>query len=358
MRSRLTGRIAAAAVAIVIATVSTSCNLIPTEEEKYKLVVSKDNVMDSYAFSAVEYGDVTSDKLILCQYARLNEEKLSFEIGGRKVANVYVQDGDDVEEGQLLASLDVSSLVDRNVSYNESISENELCIKQQKELIDFYSKRINSAATSMKDRETYILERQECEENILDYQSKIDYYKGQIDINNVVISKADIYAPTKGTISSIKDDITNWTAVAGSTVIVLIDTSICAFTASVKDIGDIVKLGDPVVVELSTGVKYPATLTEKDEETGKLVFELDEPDYSLSVGLRGNVNIHLGDSSNVMRVPQSTVYGDEESGYYVYRLSDSGVREMVPIEVGLFGDSYVEVVSGLNVGDAVILRSK
>lgn len=357
MNSRLTKRIAATAVALSMLAGCTSCNLFPTEEEKYKLVVAKDNIMDSYAFSAVEYGDVSLTKVISCQYARLNEEKLSFEIGGRKVGNLYVQDGDDVEEGQLLASLDVSSLVEKNTSNAETIGENELLIKQQQELIDFYNARITKPSTSLKDRENYILARQQCEENIVAYQSRIDYCREQTEKNNEIISKANIYAPTKGTISNIKEDIMNWTAVAGTTVIVLIDTSVCAFTAMAKNMEGLISLGDSVVVETGAGTKYSATLTEMDSETGKLAFELDEPDYSLSVGLRGNVTLNLGERSNVMRVPAITVYG-EEGDYYVYRISDSGVREMVPIEVGLMGNSHAEVLSGLSVGDAVILRNK
>lgn len=356
MSSKLPGRIAAAAVAIVMATACTSCNLVPTKEEKYKLTVSTNNVMDSYAFTTVEYGDVTLDKVISAQYARLNEEKLSFEISGRKVGNVYVQDGDDVEEGQLLASLDVSSQQDRIVTYSESIRENELLIKQQNELIDFYNKRLGLASTSLPDRETYILARQECEEKKVDYQSKIDYYNEQIANCEAIISKADLYAPTRGTIANIREDISSWTTVAGTTVITLIDTSICAFTATVKETEGIISLGDSVVVDCKT-VRYPATVTEIDPESGKVVFELDEPDYSLSVGLRGDITINLGEKHGVMRVPLTSVYGDDD-GRYVYRLSDSGVREMVPIETGLIGNSYAEVVSGLEIGEAVILRSK
>lgn len=356
MKTKLTARIAAAFIASTVAVSCSSCNLIPKEEEKYKLTMVKEDVMDSYAFSTVEYGQVTSTKSISCTYSRVNEEKLAFEIGGRKVANVYVKDGDDVTAGMLLASLDVSGPTERITTFTEQIQQDELVIKQQKELIDFYNSRLASASVGMLDREEYILAKQQCAEVILNCQREIDYAKSQIEVNKDIISKADMYAPIDGTISSIREDIGNWTAVEGTTVITIIDTSVCAFTAIEKNAGEYLSIGDSVTVDTGAAM-YSTTVTEIDEESGKVVFELDEPDFSLSIGLRGNITLVLGEKQNVIRVPAVTVYG-EEGGYYVYRLSENGVREMIPIEVGLIGNSYMEVLSGLETGDAVILRKK
>ena len=350
-------RLAAGCLAAVVAASLTGCGLIPEEEETYQVQIVREDVADSYALATVDYGDVALSKTINCAYAQLNEERYSFAIGGRKVTGLFVQEGDDVYEGQLMASLDVSDLVEENRQLKEQILEDELRIRQEQELTDFYNTRLAMDSTGLADRETYILGRQECSEKIAAYESEIEYAQVQIAENEETISKADMYCTVNGTVSVIRDDMSGWTAIEGITAIIVIDTSISAFTSTDKNAIQYLSIGDSVNVEASTGVVYPATVTSLDESSGKIVFELDEPDYTISVGLRATVLLEIDEREGVLRAPRISVYGTDDMNY-VYRLSDSGVREMVEVTAGLIGNNYVEIIDGLEAGESIILRSK
>lgn len=344
------------AVLVLAALLLTGCGK-NDGKSAYKVNIVKSDVSDSYALATAEMGDVELVSNISCSYQQLNEEKLSFAVAGYKVAHVYVLEGDSVSAGDLLAELDVSDLTSRNTSLNEQIMESELGIKQQKELISFYKGRIAKAETTLKDKEDYTLAIQACEEKIATYEGNIEYAKGKIAVNEAIIAQSALYAGMDGTVSSIRDDIGNFRSALNSTVMTIIDTTDCAFIATDTKMTDAVKVGDSVYVNISGSKNYAATVTMVDTEADKIVFELDEPEFTFTVGQRATVSIKLDERKNVLTLPATTVYGTDEM-HYVYTLNENGVREMREIKVGLIGNQKVEILDGIGLNESVILRSK
>lgn len=343
-------------VALAAVMVLTGCSGADDGSD-YKINIVKSDVSESYALATAEYGDVEYIGKVSCSYQQLNEEEVSFDISGYNVGHVYVLEGDNVSAGDLLAELDVSGLDSKNTGYREQIAESELGIKQQNELIAFYKGRIGRAETTLKDKEEYTLAIQQCEEKISDYEGTIEYATGKITANEEIISRSAVYAGIDGTVSDIRDDISTLTSVKGTTVMTIIDTTECAFMATDLDFVGRVKVGDSVEINLTGSKNYSATVTVADAETGKMVFELDEPEFTFSVGQRGTVKVHLDERKNVLTLPASTVYGTDEM-HYVYTLSDNGVREMKEIQVGLIGNDKVEILGGIELNESVILRNK
>ena len=114
--------------------------------------------------------------------------------------------------------------------------------------------------------------------------------------------------------------------------------------------------GGHYTVSTQAGGSYETTLTSIDVENGgKLVFELDEPDYTLSVGTRGTIGITLGIAEQVPSIPRVSVYNADDFNY-VYIINENGVREMRKVTIGMTGDNYVEVTGGINLYDSVIVR--
>ena len=67
------------------------------------------------------------------------------------------------------------------------------------------------------------------------------------------------------------------------------------------------------------------------------------------------INQVIDRREQVLSVPRLTVFNTDEY-YYVFTLSESGVRELQKVEVGLIGTDYVEILSGLELHSSVILR--
>ena len=86
-----------------------------------------------------------------------------------------------------------------------------------------------------------------------------------------------------------------------------------------------------------------------------MIFELDEPDYSINIGTRANVTLVLESAEQVLAVPRICLH-ETEGRYYVYRLTEDGVREPVDVEVGLIGNNYAEITGGIELYTSVIAR--
>ena len=313
------------------------------------------DVSDQYDLAIADIRDVELIGTISCTYSQLREDKLNFELDGYRVRNVFVEEGQDVKEGDLIAELDVSAAEKEVFDMSAKIRECELSVRQTGEMIDFYDSRINSSAYSLAAKEEYILSKEKCEEDLIGYRNSMEYYQKQLAKDEDIIARSKLYSTMDGTVSSIRDNIMDWTSNKSSSVFTIIDTSVCAFQALDSKAVEYLKVGDRSEIVLGSGASYPATVYSVDKESFKIVFELDDPDFSIPVGTRGTVNQVLDRHEQVLAVPRMTVYNTDEY-YYVFKLSDNGVRELQKIETGLIGTDYVEVLSGLDLHASVILR--
>jgi hypothetical protein len=117
-----------------------------------------------------------------------------------------------------------------------------------------------------------------------------------------------------------------------------------------------IKVGDRVqVVTNQTGDVYDSTVTSVDKDSQKIIFELDQPDFSIKVGTRGTVTVVRGEADGVLSLPKTCVFAAEDF-WFVYVLTDEGVREMRKVTIGLVGNDYIEITGGVSESDSVILR--
>lgn len=331
------------------------CGLLPSEEEPRKIQIETESIEDEYDLALCEVKDVVLTDTITCQYKQLLEENLSFDISGKTVAFVYVSEGDEVKAGDLLIKLDIEKYEDGIIDLNEKIEKDTLLIKQADEKIAFYEGRIESENTGLLQKESYLAKLQKVREERRSYQDEIDYSTILMEKYQSEIDGGMLYAGIDGTVSYIQEGLVGSQTIANLRVMTLMDSAVCAFQATDRDACGYVKQGDRFTVNVNGGASYETTATSIEPESGKLVFELDEPDFSLSVGTRGSIDVVLGTREQVLTVPRVSVFSADDF-YYVYVINDSGVREMKKVSVGLMGNNLVEITDGLNVSDSVILR--
>ena len=81
--------------------------------------------------------------------------------------------------------------------------------------------------------------------------------------------------------------------------------------------------------------------------------KLDAPDEDIILGLEAKAVIDTVSMENVLQIPKGAVYSDTQ-GEYVYVLRDKKATR-VDIKVGVYNTEMIEVISGLNEGDVVIV---
>lgn len=332
------------------------CGLFSGEEEKESISIVRENMADDYNVINCEKRDVVLTSTVSCSYTQLMEENLAFSVGDKTVAFVYVNEGDEVKEGDLLAKLDVEQLEKDNVTMAEEIEKNELLIKQADEMIEFYENKLNSQSLSLSSKESYLSKHQKLREKRRDYGDANEFDRIKISANEQQIAAGSLYAGMDGNISFIKNNLLGSNANAQEKVITILNAGVCGFQTNDRYAVDYIHVGDRVTVEInSSDVTYDATVTQVDKDAFKIIYELDQPDYSIPMGTRGKITVVRGEAKNVMSLPTTCVFQTEDFSY-VYILNDDGVREMRKVEVGIWGDEYVEITGGLSETDTVILR--
>ena len=90
-----------------------------------------------------------------------------------------------------------------------------------------------------------------------------------------------------------------------------------------------------------------------------VTINIDPEDIVLRPGMTANASVIVDQLEDVMIVPNWAVRLDRESGNaFVNRLRPDGTIEEVTIVIGLRNEQFSEVVSGLDVGDTVVVTDE
>lgn len=351
MKSGINKFLAASLVAVTAMSSLTGCS---GSDNEHKIVIRSEDVYADYTMAMADYADVALVQKLSCIYSQVEEESLSFEIENREFTHLYVADGDKVKAGQLVAKLNVDDLELKMMDNDEKIEQNLLLIEETQKMIDYYDS-VLKGSLSLKRKEEIELSRVACVEDISTYESEIEKCTDSNATLKDTIEKSILYAGMDGTVSNINRDLIGTKPSKKAVIMKIINTDHCSFVAREEEAFDYLHEGDAVKIDISDTKQYEATVYKVDEENERVVIDLDEPDYSLKMSTRGIINIELDRHNNVLTLPVGAVHFADDL-VYVYMLNDNGVRELVEIEVGLVGTDYVEILSGINPYDSVILR--
>lgn len=346
----------------------TGCAATEAEEENIVLI-EKEKEAIVYDMAVVTVADVVKTEKVKCIYQQVNEQAVCFEVGGKRIDKVYVERGDEVTEGQLLATLDTGNATDRIETLEYQIARNELTLEYSQLNEDYEistlwlnyiynSNGSDAAEEALKANVAQIQQRYEYSRE--DCQDAIDLDRKELQKLNKELKQANLYAGMSGTISFQKSNLEGSSAVAGEEIMHIIDSSECLFAVEGTKYAEYFSADTKVAMSISSGTgagDYELIPYNMDAWEERLLFAIADDDGSrtIEVGAMGMMKVVLGERKQVLSVPVGAVHvADGKS--YVYVLGEDNVREVKWIETGLMGDLYAEVISGLSEGEKVILR--
>ncbi len=346
----------------------TGCATAAGEEDNL-ILIEKEQEALVYEMAVASIADVQKSQKIRCTYQQVNDESLSFAVSGKRVAEVYVEEGDSVVKGQLLAELDIGNanaqirtleyniarneLILSNMQLNEDYAISELWLRFMYQSGQSAGEKSALEANVEKIQQNYRHSREDCEDAIA-----LD--KAELAILKQDLKNSCIYAGMDGTVSEIKERLEGSTSVRDEEVIKIIDSSNCLFESS--DIAWAASFAEGKEEDLTiitgTGAgSYKVVPYDMENWNETLLFTIsgDTSNINIGVGASGTIQFILDEKKQVLSVPLRAVHqaGDKS---YVYVLGEGNMREVKWIETGLYGDETVEVVSGLSEGEKVILK--
>jgi len=207
------------------------------------------------------------------------------------------------------------------------------------------------------------------------YQAQVNQAKAALDLADSNLKDYTIYAPTDGIITFINYKIGEQITFGGSSNSTLSQPAISMLGLNDFQIkvdvpeSDIikVKVGNPVKITLDaygsstefTGKVIYINVAEtviSDVVYYKVTVALDKTDLEIKSGMTANVDILTAQKDNVLYVPNRAIKQTAEGKPYVEILKFGGPQN-VDVTVGLKGDQGMEISSGLNEGQQIIVFS-
>lgn len=338
--------------------------------ETPNVIITKEKERISYDYATVVKDDVTLIGRITCRYKQTNQEEISFSITGKYVDKVHVKEGDYVNKGDILVELSTQSLANdiERLEYNLSKNRLQLGYLDKAEYFDTqncwmnflkYSGRTSDDEKNTKEAVAAVHERYEKQRE--SYLDKIEFDELELKAKKKEYNQSRIFASMSGTVYKIMRGLKGSTSKDGEVIMTIIDNSEGLFESTAIEYKDYYE-NDKVYslsVSNSSGTNEIEVKPYKmDEWTDTMYFSiLSAPDnVQLEMGSFATMVIDTEARYNVLCLPVGVVY-EADGKKFVYVVNESNnMREVKWIETGLKGNTYIEIISGLNEGDKVVKK--
>lgn len=349
----------------------------------------------------VQRGDLVRDLVVQGKVVAANSPTLFSPAQG--IVNFAVKAGDIVESGQPLAEVDSPEL--SNQLDQERALFNKLTVELERQKIQAKRQQLENTQKADLAKVNLTAARRELKRAEISMEkqiiSQLDFEKTQDDlaraeleykqaVQNAQLEKESlafetqtlelqvsqqtlqvaelerrvrqlkILSPVDGTIGSLA--VSQRSAVAtNAPLITVVDLTSFELEAAVpENYADDLGLAMAVEINMS-GTKLPGEITAISPEVidgqvqARVRFTDGQP-QKLRQNLRLTARILLENRPDVMLVKRGA-FLDQSGGRYAFRLNGDQQAERVPVQIGALGLNQVEIVSGLEVGDRIIVSA-
>jgi multidrug efflux pump subunit AcrA (membrane-fusion protein) len=295
-------------------------------------------------------GDVELFSTISASHQPAREEILRFPVAGALITGVYVSVGDEVAVGDIIASLDRSSVAGDLERFEREESRLLLRIEQLNERHEHTLWMAEVSGVPVDDS-FYLNQRRDLLEDLDILRQELNYLRRQYESRllratiNGVVTHAIIFAERQ------------WSTF-GQHVATIADQTLSLFVVAVRE-AQVLNVGDrfemdvggsfvwaEVVDPVEMGIERPQT------PWPEAILIADGPGV---FGARAIGRIHavFAASHDVLYVPISAI--SEVNGRYLVYVIEDGLRRVREVEIGLEGTRYVEITHGLSEGEVVVI---
>jgi len=283
------------------------------------------------------------------------EAIVSSNVSGQ-VTQVLFDDGDKVSQGQALAYIDDKNLQNQLKTAKIDLSKLQLDLDSTKSDYDIAKELYANGACSKTDYE-------QAERSYKTVQANVELKRvGIQDISNS-LNDCVIKAPISGEAGeksiSVGQYINPGTVVAS----VKNNTSIQSVIQLMQEDLEKVSIGQEVTLKLSQDdeigykgvVKTIAASANSQTRVFDCLLEFGNTSGALNSGVFGYVEISDKEAKQVLAIPMSAVLGSE--GDYSIFTIEGNVAHKISVEIGEISDDMVEIISGIQKGDHIIVTN-
>lgn len=342
-----------------------SCGLLPEEISRRTVPTLKKARELTYSFAAVTRGDMQLTQNVSVKNVPLQKVFLNFGTDGVEVNEMLVSVGDYVHTGDLLGTLNTEGAEEAVESCRRRIAGINLQISQLEE---------NRALALKKQQYLYRTDPEALAEGIRtvneSYDASLDSLRDTLNVQQMRLEsllenleKCRLVSPIDGVVAYVRPYTDHALSDSRQTAVTVTDNSFTFFTVTTP-YWQYFPEGKEVIITVKK-VDYMATVRAPESlgrekpvrEEGvksEVCLVLQDPAISFSEETRGTVTLLLEERENVLCIPEDAVCQAGEDTI-VYYLNEAGVQAYKTVKTGLVANGFVEVLEGLQEGEAVIL---
>jgi membrane fusion protein (multidrug efflux system) len=263
---------------------------------------------------------------------------------GGQVRAIYVKQGDNVRQGQLLVKLD------------------DAIVRQQIEQLNV---QLNLAKTTYERRKSLWDQKIGTEMELLKAKNDMENLQKSIDITKEQSSMSNVYAPFSGVVDQVTLKVGE-TFMPGSPVMRIVSTNTLKVTANVpENYQSKVNEGNNVIITLPED--RSKTLNAKITVAGKTI-DPNTRSFYIEARIPGNKDFRPGQLAmvriqdysvnNTIAIPLSTIQNDEKGKFVMVAATEGGktVARKRPVVIGQMYGDQLEIKSGMQSGDKLIVE--
>lgn len=346
------------------------CGLLPAEKQVVRVPLVRGYSAPEYSLSYVQRGPFSIAETVSCRYMPVRESMLTFGVSGVYYDAVYVQEGDSVQEGDLLATLVMGDLPQQILHAKNTLAELELkreqILEQQALAVRQRQALLGSLAASRREGLETVQEVEARYGRQLTANADAIYLQ-QLQITALEERRArrEIRADMSGTVTYIRRIKDGDRSVEGASFLRIADMTHSVFMASTNR-WEMFHPGDLVIIT-SGRVEYEAVVTDAEKlnleatagrESNKrnVYFSLTSPAPELEDGDTGSTILVLEHRDDTLYLDKKAVHTVNGQHVVYYQDPQTGIRTFKTVETGLETTRQIEILSGLQEGESVILK--
>lgn len=352
-------------IACVSACFFSACKTSSKEDTEIELVHDEEDT--TFVTATAEYGEIVQSAKIECEYTSTEHQDLAFMVDDKLIERVEVKRGDIVSKGDLLAAVDLQDLEDTIAEVEYQINSQKLELKHIRELREYYINRLNNEYVPVMSMEEKAIWEREYRKKLQDiedrYHDSIQDMEDTIAINEKRLAEykeefngGRIIAGMSGEVTYINENMEYTYSEKETKVMTISNLDSCYFIANDVTYADYFSEDETysVVYKENKVETYVEVTPVKCDEWQEQMYFKPVNGEIFDSGHKGAIYIELDRKNDVLCVPAKAIH-EAEDGTFVYILENE-LLSMRYVEVGLKGTDSIEIVSGLELGEVVVLK--
>ena len=297
------------------------------------------------------------------------EIKITAQRTGR-INKLYVEEGQEVKQGQLLCEIDPAEAMINLQKAEASLMAAKARLAEAKANLEDVERNLkraehlyNKGLISKRDIDTARNDYDVSQEDIRFFDAQYKEAKASGGLASLQYRYSFLRAPVSGVISQRPVEVGDM-AMPGTLIAGLVSPENLYIQASIDevDVGR-VSIGQPVKVTMDA---YPQRLfngrvfmispivigIKQQTRTFEVRVSLDKTDAVIKPGMSADIEIITSSVPNTLLLPTQAVI-EKDSGRYVF-IKDGDRAVLRKVETGLYNWTFTEIKSGLKEGDLVI----